>query len=93
MKHIDPVAVAKYAHLPINRAYICGFGESVVRRGSHVHIDLPDLNLYPWEVARLIKAMREAETDAQAFLIAERSLRLEWKLKHGKTEEKAGEEV
>lgn len=89
MKHIDPVAVAKYAHLPINRSYLCGFGESIVRRGSHVHIDLPDQNLYPWEVARIIKALREAEKDAQAFLIAERSLRLERMLKNAKAQKEA----
>lgn len=89
MKHIDPVAVAKFAQLPINHSYLCDYGVSIVRRGSHVHIDLPDLNLYPWEVARLIKAMRDAEKDAQKFLIAERTLRLERMRKNGKTEEKA----
>lgn len=89
MRHIDPVAVAKFSHLPINQSYLCDFGKSIVRRGTHVHVDLPDLNLYPWEVAGIIKALRTAEKDAQDFLIAERKLRIERMLKNGKAEEKA----
>lgn len=90
---MDHLEVARMAKLLETQVYLSDgvSGFSVERTGSAVRIHIPSANFAPWELSRLISALRQAERDSQKYLLTERT----WLINlmhnqriHGKAKEK-----